>query len=218
MANWVIRRKDGLYFRFADDMASQDDERSWGPIASAALFGDDDKDDAADGADEALPGSEQQWVEVDASGRPMAPLVPLPPAPATLDQIISERITEMLRQVDNVDPELTIRVSCNGFSKLLAEVSNLRAERDELFDENKRLLEQKSLNDETALLAGLGPDERRVLAVLAKRLRIGAETYGELDLARDGRDWEKERGEEVADLLVYSAFAELKRLAREGKA
>ena len=129
-----------------------------------------------------------------------------------------DRIADMLREADSVDPELTIRVSCNGFSKLLAEVSNLRAERDELEATNAKLLEQKNIDDETSLLAGLGPDERRVIVVLANRLRGGARAYGALDLANDQRDWEKERGEEVADLLVYSAFAELKRLARDGRA
>lgn len=67
-----------------------------------------------------------------------------------------------------------------------------------------------------ATLASLGPvgelgeDERRVIALLARRLLDGQRQYGLLDLARDARDFRRERGEEIADLLVYTAFAELK--------
>ncbi len=57
--------------------------------------------------------------------------------------------------------------------------------------------------------AELGDDELRVLAYLAARLLAGQHAYGRLDLANDSRDWRRERGEEIADLLVYSAFAEL---------
>lgn len=134
-----------------------------------------------------------------------------------MDHATEERIVDMLREADSVDPELTIRVSCNGFSKLLAELEHLRRQRDELQASNTKL-QQAGLVDTGDMLAGLGADERRVLVVLAGRLRRGAKAYGALDLATDQRDWEKERGEEVADLLVYSAFAELTRLAREGKA
>jgi hypothetical protein len=48
-----------------------------------------------------------------------------------------------------------------------------------------------------------------VLAYLAARLLAGQHAYGRLDLEHDRRDWRKERGEEIADLFVYSAFAEL---------
>jgi hypothetical protein len=57
--------------------------------------------------------------------------------------------------------------------------------------------------------AELADDELRVIAYLAARLLAGQLAYGRLDLEHDRRDWRRERGEEIADLLVYSAFAEL---------
>ncbi len=59
------------------------------------------------------------------------------------------------------------------------------------------------------VVAELGPDERRVLVVLARRLLEGQQVYGRLDLAQDRRDFRHERALEVQDLLIYSAFAEL---------
>ncbi len=57
----------------------------------------------------------------------------------------------------------------------------------------------------------LGPDEVRVLARIAERLRGGRETYGPLALATDARDFRgKEAREEVEDALVYLACAWLK--------
>lgn len=135
----------------------------------------------------------------------------------SLDHGTAEIVTSMLREADSVDPELTVRVGISSFSKLLAEIEHLKKQRDELQTSNTKL-QQAGLVDTGDVLAGLGADERRVMVVLAGRLRRGAKAYGPLDLATDQRDWEKERGEEVADLLVYSAFDELKRLAREGKA
>jgi len=58
----------------------------------------------------------------------------------------------------------------------------------------------------------LGEEEVRVLGLLTRRLLDGQRTYGRLDLARDARDLERERGNELADVLVYTAMAELKRL------
>ncbi len=63
--------------------------------------------------------------------------------------------------------------------------------------------------DLLATIAALGPDERRVLAVLARRLLAGQRAYGRLDAAADGRDWRRERAEELADALVYGAIAEV---------
>jgi hypothetical protein len=60
-----------------------------------------------------------------------------------------------------------------------------------------------------ALVAELGPEELLVLEALARRLLAGQRAYGRLDLAHDGRDWRKERGEELADALVYTAIAEV---------
>jgi hypothetical protein len=62
----------------------------------------------------------------------------------------------------------------------------------------------------------LGQDERRVLLALARRLLFGQKAYGRLDLANDRRDWRKERSLEIQDLLVYSAFEELKAEMSEG--
>ena len=59
------------------------------------------------------------------------------------------------------------------------------------------------------VVAELGPDERRVLLVLARRLRAGQAAYGRLDVAHDRRDWRKERAEELADALVYGAIGEV---------
>ena len=51
--------------------------------------------------------------------------------------------------------------------------------------------------------AAMGPRARAVLVLLAQRLALGAELYGD-DLS-NGRDWEREALEEVADGLVYIA-------------
>ena len=59
------------------------------------------------------------------------------------------------------------------------------------------------------VVASLGADERRVLLVLARRLLAGQRAYGRLDIAHDRRDWRKERGEELADVLVYTAIGEV---------
>lgn len=59
--------------------------------------------------------------------------------------------------------------------------------------------------------AKLGPDERRVLAVLADRLGMGQRTYGLLNIAGDPRDWTREAVEEARDLAVYLAAELLRR-------
>lgn len=64
----------------------------------------------------------------------------------------------------------------------------------------------------TALLSELGAEEREVLAMLAARLLEGQRRYGRLDVASDARDFERERGEELADALVYGAIHELRRV------
>ncbi len=74
-------------------------------------------------------------------------------------------------------------------------------------------LEVSAANDPQVALAldvELGADERRVLAYLRDRLLEGQRRYGALDLARDPRDWKRERAEECADLLIYGAFAAVK--------
>jgi hypothetical protein len=66
------------------------------------------------------------------------------------------------------------------------------------------------------LLDELGVDETRVLARIARRLQIGAEVYGELEVAFDRRDFrKKEAREELEDALVYLACAWLKAQAAQ---
>ena len=57
----------------------------------------------------------------------------------------------------------------------------------------------------------LGNDEVVVLAALAKRILVGQQQYGKLDLANDRRDWRKEKAEEEQDWLFYAVFEDLKR-------
>jgi hypothetical protein len=66
-----------------------------------------------------------------------------------------------------------------------------------------------SADDLNAPIAELGADERRVLLGLARRLLAGQHAYGRLDLAKDGRDWRKERADDLADALIYGAIAEV---------
>ena len=57
----------------------------------------------------------------------------------------------------------------------------------------------------------LGLDEVRVLVRIARRLVVGAEEYGHLEVALDRRDFRtKEAREELEDALVYLACAWLK--------
>ncbi len=69
----------------------------------------------------------------------------------------------------------------------------------------------------SSVVADLGPDERRVLLVLARRLLEGQQTYGRLNVAGDGRDWRAERAAELADALVYGAIAEVAGASGEGR-
>jgi hypothetical protein len=48
------------------------------------------------------------------------------------------------------------------------------------------------------------PDELRVLDVLLKRLELGRERYGLLDLSKP-RNWKKEKAEEDLDSAIYEA-------------
>jgi hypothetical protein len=52
--------------------------------------------------------------------------------------------------------------------------------------------------------SGLGPDELRILLRVARRLQVGFERYGEMRLAQDTRDYQKEASEELLDWLVYT--------------
>lgn len=62
------------------------------------------------------------------------------------------------------------------------------------------------MTDRDALLAvaaELGPDELRVLRLLADRLLLGRRQYGALDLGTDTRDLRREALAEAADLSIY---------------
>ena len=63
----------------------------------------------------------------------------------------------------------------------------------------------------SALMLDLNDDEQRVLLAIAKRLAMGREQYGALDLATDPRDWTKEAYEEALDMSNYLAMALVKR-------
>lgn len=63
----------------------------------------------------------------------------------------------------------------------------------------------------TALLRDLGADELRVVAFVARRVAAGRNVYGSLSVAKDSRDWRRERDEELADAIVYSACEALRR-------
>lgn len=58
-----------------------------------------------------------------------------------------------------------------------------------------------------ALAGELGADELAVLCLVAERLKIGRERYGDLQVATDRRDFGVEALEETADGLVYAAAA-----------
>jgi hypothetical protein len=55
--------------------------------------------------------------------------------------------------------------------------------------------------------AGLGEDELAVLVLIAGRLEKGRGVYGELRIARDGRDFGAESLEEILDALSYCGMA-----------
>jgi hypothetical protein len=57
----------------------------------------------------------------------------------------------------------------------------------------------------------LGEEEREVLLLLAARLLKGQREHGVFDLARDPRDWTREKREEALDLIVYNAVGEIAR-------
>ena len=67
----------------------------------------------------------------------------------------------------------------------------------------------KLLEQIVEVVEDLAEEEGGVLLVLAKRLLAGQRAYGRLDLAHDARDWRKERADELADALVYTAIAEV---------
>ncbi len=48
-----------------------------------------------------------------------------------------------------------------------------------------------------------------MLLAFARRLLLGQRTYGLLSLATDGRNWLRERSQELEDALVYTAIAEV---------
>lgn len=66
------------------------------------------------------------------------------------------------------------------------------------------------------ILEALEDEEVLVVEQLAARLLAGQVQYGPLRKSNT-RDWRKERGEEIQDLLIYSAFEELKALIAQAK-
>ena len=62
----------------------------------------------------------------------------------------------------------------------------------------------------------LGAEELAVLRWIACRLLAGQSTYGRLALAHDGRDFDWERAAELADAVVYTAMAEVRRVLVRG--
>ena len=73
-----------------------------------------------------------------------------------------------------------------------------------------------SLSCEGPARCELGPDEQRVVAEVTRRLELGRGIYGQLDLAADRRDMQREATEELLDACVYLA-AELLRRGGEGR-
>lgn len=65
-----------------------------------------------------------------------------------------------------------------------------------------------------AEIADANEDERRVILyaaiAVARRMRLGREQYGALDLASDGRDWRHEIRSELADGMAYLAMMSLR--------
>lgn len=57
--------------------------------------------------------------------------------------------------------------------------------------------------------AGLGPDELRVLVLVAERLRKGRSSYGKLRIESDSRRWRAELREELLDAIVYKAIGDV---------
>lgn len=56
---------------------------------------------------------------------------------------------------------------------------------------------------------GLGPDELRVLVLVAERLAKGRACYGKLRIESDSRTWRAELREELLDAIVYRAIGDL---------
>lgn len=60
-------------------------------------------------------------------------------------------------------------------------------------------------------------DELRVIRVFVRRVALGRERHGYMDLERDRRDHKLERAEEYIDAAVYDACDYLDRADREGR-
>ena len=68
------------------------------------------------------------------------------------------------------------------------------------------LLRRRRLREDlTDRLMLCSRDELRVMSELLRRLEVGRERYGHLDLSKDSRDWRKEESEEHLDGAVYRA-------------
>ncbi len=66
------------------------------------------------------------------------------------------------------------------------------------------------------LINALAAQERRTLLYIGQRLLSGQRQYGPLRLLSDPRPWSEERRQELADAILYTAFAAIKEeLAQE---
>jgi hypothetical protein len=62
-----------------------------------------------------------------------------------------------------------------------------------------------------ALAADLGDDEVQVLVLVGRRLLMGQQSYGRLEVQGDARDWRAEAVEELLDATVYLTCEAMRR-------
>lgn len=60
----------------------------------------------------------------------------------------------------------------------------------------------------------LGDDEQEVLTDVARRLYNARDTYGELDIDSDRRDFDEEADEEMLDLFAYKSMQRIRKRRR----
>lgn len=66
---------------------------------------------------------------------------------------------------------------------------------------------KKTTQELCAMIGKLGDDEREIIEWIVEGLTQGRITYGQLDAARDPRNWRREALEEVRDALIYAGAA-----------
>ena len=93
-----------------------------------------------------------------------------------------------------------------------ASATAYKAQLEIVLDESRRQQrELVAVGPLAEVLASLGPDERKVLLAVARRLAVGRKCYGPLDIHNDPRAWQKEAGEELLDAVVYLTCDALRR-------